>query len=36
MTHAASWRRIAMVILILVSLVVLFHVLGAPGSYTGG
>ena len=36
MTQAINWRRVAMVILILASLAVLFHVLGAPGSYHGG
>jgi len=35
MTHALNWRHVAMVILMLVALIVLFHVLGAP-EYEGG
>jgi hypothetical protein len=35
MTQAITWRRVAVAVLILASLVVLFHVLGAP-DYHGG
>jgi len=35
MTQAINWRRVAVAILILASLIILFHVLGAP-DYQGG
>jgi hypothetical protein len=35
MTQAINWRHVAVAILILATLVVLFHILGAP-DYQGG